>query len=285
MKFWTDVRRYVLTQGHSKRSACQKFVIHWQTLEKILAHPEPPGYRRVQQVGEKKIDKVLPILHQILKDDRQAPRKQRHTIRRVFEVLCNRHGFDGKITVVGDAVRAWKRVHAQTFVPLSHPPGEAQVDFGEATIFLHGEAVKVALFVMSLPYCDAVFIWAYPRECTESCQDGHVRAFEFFGGIPTRISYDNSRIAVKKFVGPRKRELTDGFLRLQSHYLFDEHFCLVRKANEKGHVENLVGYTRRNFLVPIPHVLKYLHNSADVLKCSGWNLCSADGSAITASLC
>ncbi len=261
------MRRYVLTQGHSKRSACRKFDIHWQTLEKILEYPEPPGYRRVKQVGEKKIDRFLPILHQILEDDRKAPRKQRHTIRRIFEVLCQHHGFDGKLTVVGDAVRAWKRVHAQTFVPLSHPLGEAQVDFGEATIFLNGEAVKVALFVMSLPYSDAVFVRAYPRECTESFQDGHVRAFEFFGAVPTRISYDNSRIAVKKFVGSRKRELTDGFLRLQSHYLFDEHFCLVRKANEKGHVENLVGYTRRNFLVPIPQVRSFAELNEHLERC------------------
>ena len=146
------------------------------------------------------------------------------------------------------------KVHAQAYVPLSHPPGEAQVDFGEASFYLDGVLTKAALFVMSLPYSDAVFIRAYPRECTESFQDGHVQAFAFFGGVPTRISYDNSRIAVKKFVGPRKRELTDGFLRLQSHYLFKEHFCLVRKANEKGHVENLVGYTRRNFMVPLPSV-------------------------------
>jgi len=254
MQFWTDVRRYVLTQGHSKRSACRKFAIHWRTLEKILNHAQPPGYRRDQSPIPKKLDKYLPILHQILADDLNAPRKQRHTSRRIFEVLRDQHGFDGKLTIVSDAVRAWHRVHAQTYVPLSHPPGQAQVDFGEATIVLNGQPVKVALFVMSLPYSDAVFIRAYPRECTESFQDGHVRAFAFFGAVPIRISYDNSRIAVKKFVGPRQRELTDGFLRLQSHYLFDEHFCLVRKANEKGHVENLVGYTRRNFLVPIPHV-------------------------------
>jgi len=159
--------------------------------------------------------------------------------------------------VVKDAVRSWRKVHAQTYVPLSHPPGEAQVDFGEASFYLDGVLTKAALFVMSLPYSDVVFIRAYPRECTESFQDGHVQAFAFFGGVPIRISYDNSRIAVKKFVGPRQRELTDGFLRLQSHYLFKEHFCLVRKANEKGHVENLVGYTRRNFLVPLPSVRSF----------------------------
>ena len=224
--------------------------------------PEPPGYRRAATSRTRKIDHVLPILHQWLEDDRTAPRKQRHTAKRIYERLRDEHGFDGRETIVKDAVRSWRKVHAQTYVPLSHPPGEAQVDFGEASFYLNGVLTKAALFVMSLPYSDVVFIRAYPRECTESFQDGHVRAFAFFDGVPTRISYDNSRIAVKKFVGPRgsggrKRELTDGFLRLQSHYLFKEHFCLVRKANEKGHVENLVGYTRRNFLVPLPSVRSF----------------------------
>ena len=257
MDLWVQVRRYVLVEGHSKRSACKAFGLNWRTMQKMLDHAEPPGYRRDKPASAKKIDKVLPVLHQWLEDDRRAPRKQRHTAQRCYDRLVKEHQFDGKLTIVKDAVRAWRKVHAQTFVPLSHPPGEAQVDFGEASFYLNGVLTKAALFVMSLPYSDAVFIRAYPRECTESFQDGHAQAFTFFGGVPTRISYDNSRIAVKKFVGPRKRELTDGFLRLQSHFLFDEHFCLVRKANEKGHVENLVGYTRRNFLVPLPSVRSF----------------------------
>jgi len=257
MRLWTDVRRYVLVEGNSKRSACDRFNIHWKTLEKILAHPQPPGYRRSAEPPARKIDPYLPIIHQILESDRKAPRKQRHTAKRIFERLRDEYGFEGQSTIVKDAVRAWRQINTQTYVPLSHPPGEAQVDFGEATIFLNGEAVKAALFVMSLPYSDALYIRAYPRECTESFQDGHAQAFRFFAGVAHRISYDNSRIAVKKIVGAHKRELTDGFLKLQSHYLFDEHFCRVRRANEKGHVENLVGYGRRNYLVPIPNVRSF----------------------------
>ena len=257
MRLWTDVRRFVLVEGHSKRSACVKFNIHWKTLCKILDHAQPPGYRRTADSTVKKIDRYLPIIHQILESDRKAPRKQRHTSKRIFERLRDEYGFEGGRTIVKDAVRAWRRINTQTYVPLSHPPGEAQVDFGEATIILNGKAVKAALFVMSLPYSDALFIRAYPRECTESFQDGHVQAFMFFGGVASRISYDNSRIAVKKIIGAHKRELTDGFLKLQSHYLFDEHFCRVGRANEKGHVENLVGYGRRNYLVPVPHVRSF----------------------------
>jgi hypothetical protein len=107
---------------------------------------------------------------------------------------------------------------------------------------------------MSLPYCDAVFCRAFPREWAEAFQEGHAKAFEFFGGVPRRISCDNTRIAVAKLTGRRGDVRTELFLKLKSHYLFDSHFCLVRRPNEKGHVENLVGFARRNFLVPIPMV-------------------------------
>ena len=196
----------------------------------------------------------MPVIHQILVDDRQAPKKQRHTARRIFERLRDEQQFSGQYTVVKDAVRAWKQSHQEVFLPLSHPPGEAQVDFGEATIRLAGQETKVALFVMTLPYSGAIFMQAFPRECTETFLEGHRRAFEYFGGVPRRISYDNSAIAVIEVLKGRERKLTKEFLRLQSHYLFQEHFCLVRRANEKGHVERLLGFARRSFLVPVPQV-------------------------------
>jgi hypothetical protein len=137
------------------------------------------------------------------------------------------------------------------FVPLSQPPGEAQFDFGEATVEIAGERVKAALAVMTLPYSDAFLVSAYPRECTETFQAGHVAAFSYFGGVPTKTAYDNTSIAVSKIIGT-ERKLTTEFLRLESHYLFTHRFCRVARGNEKGHVENLVGYGRRNFLVPVP---------------------------------
>ena len=105
---------------------------------------------------------------------------------------------------------------------------------------------------MTLPYSDAFFISAYPRECTETFQQGHVAAFEFFGGVPTKCDYDNTSIAVSKVMGHGERELTREFLRLESHFLFTHRFCRVGRGNEKGVVEGLVGYGRRNFLVPVP---------------------------------
>lgn len=257
MDVWATVRRRVLTGEISKRQACREYELSWRLLEKILAHEEPPGYQRQVPRPRPKMERFLPLIAQMLKADQRAPKKQRHTAKRIFDRLVAEHGFDGSYTSVKDAVRSWRAGRQEVFLPLSHPPGEAQVDFGFAEIDLNDERVQVALFVISLPYSDAFLVQAFPRECTEAFQEGHRRGFEFFGGVPTRISYDNSRIAVKKFTGPRDRELTTEFLRLQSHYLFAEHFCLVRRANEKGHVEQLVGFGRRNFLVPVPKVRSF----------------------------
>ena len=253
MELWSEVRRRVLTGELSKRAACREYGIHWQTLEKMLSHSEPPGYRRAK-ARPSKLDPFLPIIHEILSSDRQVHRKQRHTSKRLFERLRDEHGYDGGWTLVKDAMRAWKLHHQEVFLPLSHPPGEAQVDFGFADVWLQGELTKIALFVMTLPYSDAVFMQAFPRECTEAFLQGHCRAFEFFNGVPVRISYDNSKIAVGRITGSRERTVTREFLRLKSHFLFDHHFCLVRRPNEKGHVERLLDYARRNFLVPVPHI-------------------------------
>jgi hypothetical protein len=163
-------------------------------------------------------------------------------------------GYEGKYTQVKEAVREIKRLKKEVYMPLNHKPGEAQVDFGYALSKVSGELRKVAFFVMVLPHSDAFFVMAFERECTESYWEGHVRAFEFFGGVPQRISYDNSRVLVSQIIGPHERKLTDGFLKLQSHYLFREHFCRVRRPNEKGVVEGVVKFTRLNFFVPVPQV-------------------------------
>ena len=253
MEKWAEIRRRVLTGEISKRAACQEYDIHWDTLQKILTHSEPPGYRRTQP-RRSKLEPFLPIIQEILESDKQVHRKQWHTGQRIFERLRDEHGYSGGRTIVSLAVREFKQRNKEVFLPLAHPPGQAQVDFGFADVWLSGELVKVALFVMTLPYSDAIFIQAFPRECTEAFLEGHVRAFEFFGGVPTRISYDNSKIAVGKIVGSRERQVTKEFLRLKSHFLYEDHFCLVGRPNEKGHVERLLDFARKTFLVPVPRV-------------------------------
>jgi transposase len=193
----------------------------------------------------------LGVIDEILDADTEAPPKQRHTAKRIFERLRDEYGYRGSYSQVQTAVQSAKRYSKEAFVPLSHPPGHAQFDFGEATVEIAGERCKAALGVITLPYSDTYFLSAYPRECTETFQAAHVAGFEFFGGVPLRTSYDNTSIAVSKVMG-RERVLTRAFQALESHYLFTHHFCRVGRGNEKGHVENHVGYSRRNLLVPVP---------------------------------
>src|SRR5262245_6409782 len=199
MERWTEIRRNVLTGAMSKREACRHYDIHWLTLKKILAHEEPPGYRRVRPPRRPKVDPVLPIIQAILDADATAPKKQRHTAHRIWQRLRDEHAFRGGYTVVKDAVRELRAGRQEVFLPLAHPPGEAQVDFGFAQVVLGGVTTEVALFVLSLPYADAVSCQAFPRECTEVFLEGHARAFVFFGGVPRRIAYDNTKTAVARW--------------------------------------------------------------------------------------
>ena len=267
MEHWAEIRRRILVNRESKRSILNEFGIHWKTLQKILEAPEPAGYQRRQPRTRPKLGPFLPVIEEILQHDQQAPRKQRHTAQRIFERLRAEHSYPGGLSVVKDVVRAWHTGHHEVFLPLSHPPGEAQVDFGQAEVLLGGQQTKVAFFVMTLPYSDALFCQVFPRECTEAFLAGHQRAFEFFGGAPRRISYDNLKIAVAKIVGSRERVVTREFLRLRSHYLFEPHFCLVRRPNEKGHVERLLDYARAHFLVPVPAIERLETLNATLAAC------------------
>src|SRR5262249_8561617 len=163
-----EIRRNVLTGAMSKREACRHYDIHWLTLKKILAHEEPPGYRRARPPRRPKIDPVLPIIQAILDADVTAPKKQRHTAHRIWQRLRDEHGFPGGYTIVKDAVREMKAGRQEVFLPLAHPPGEAQVDFGFAEVLVRGAPAQVAVFVLSLPYADAVYCQVFPRECTHA---------------------------------------------------------------------------------------------------------------------
>ena len=138
------------------------------------------------------------------------------------------------------------------FVPLSHPPGHAQCDFGEALVVIGGVECKAHCFVIDLPHSDGCFVEVYPAETTGAFLDGHVSAFAFLAGMPQSILYDNTKLAVARILGDGRRQRTRAFTELQSHYLFDDRFGRPAKGNDKGKVEGLVGYVRRNFLVPLP---------------------------------
>ena len=112
----------------------------------------------------------------------------------------------------------WQQRAREMFVPLVHPPGHAQADFGEAIGIIGGVERKIHFFAFDLPHSDACFVVAYPAETTEAFCDGHVKAFAFFGGVPKSILYDNTKIAVARILGDGKRQRTRAFTELQSHY-------------------------------------------------------------------
>ena len=247
------VRRAVMVEGMSIREASRVFGLHRDTVGKMLAYSLPPGYRRQTPPRRPKLEPFAGVIDRILEEDHHAPRKQRHTAKRIFERLRDEYGFDGQYTIVKDYVRERRRHTREMFVPLSHAPGHAQCDFGEALAVIGGVERKAHYIAFDLPHSDGCFIKAYPAETTEAFLDGHVSAFAFLGGVPQSILYDNTKLAVARILGDGRRKRTRAFTELQSHYLFEDRFGRPGKGNDKGKVEGMVGYVRRNFLVPIPY--------------------------------
>ena len=254
---YAAVRRFVFVEGHSHREAARVFGLNRETVAKMCRFSLPPGYTRKEPAAKPKLGALLPVIDAILAADQTAPVKQRHTAKRIFERLRDEHGFAGGYTVVKDHVRLCRARGRETFVPLAHPPGHAQVDFGEAIGVIGGVRQKIHFLCMDLPQSDACFVKAYPRETTEAFLDGHVSAFAFLGGVPLSILYDNTTIAVAKILGDGKRERTRAFTELCSHYLFRDRFARPAKGNDKGKVEGLVKFSRANFMVPVPHAASF----------------------------
>jgi transposase len=220
----------------------------------MLGYSIPPGYRRKEPAKRPKLGPWVSVIDAILEEDKSQPTKQRHTAKRIFDRLRAEHAFPGGYTIVKDYVRAATLRRRELFVPLTHAPGEAQADFGEARVIVGGEERKAHYFAIDLPHSDDCFVRAFPAETTEAFLEGHVQAFAYFGGVPTTILYDNTKLAVARILGDGTRQTTRAFSELQSHYLFAEKFGRPAKGNDKGKVEGLVGYARRNFLVPLPRV-------------------------------
>jgi transposase len=242
----------VIVDKMSEREAAKEFGLARETVRKMLRYSAPPGYRRQQPVRRPKLGVWVGTIDQILEADKAEGKKQRHTAKRIFERLRDEHNYTGGYTIVKDYVRLRKLSQREMFVPLEHPPGDAQAAFGEAMVVIAGVERKAHYLVMDLPQSDDGFVMAFPAETTEAFLEGHNHAFAYFGGVPRTILYDNTKIAVGRILGDGARMKTRAFTELQSHYLFAEKFGRPGKGNDKGKVEGLVGYARRNFMVPRP---------------------------------
>ena len=303
VELYARVRRACHVEGMSTREASRVFGVDRKTVRKMLSFSVPPGYRRSAPPRRPKLGPFTGIIDRILEDDRTSHRKQRHTAKRIFDRLRDEYGFTGGYTIVKDYVREQGLRSREVFVPLSHSPGHAQADFGEAMAVIGGALRKIHFLAFDLPHSDGCFVAAYPAETTEAFCDGHNAAFAFFGGVPRSILYDNTKLAVARILGDGKRQrpkhsamattrrlpssaaspdpscTTTPSWRLpgswamgsgserassrssveallpwlyQSHYLFEDRFGRPGKGNDKGKVEGLVGFIRRNFLVPVP---------------------------------
>ena len=284
------IRRAYYHEHKSVRAIARELGHGRRVVREAIAgtNPPPRRYRLTKRKARPTLDPVVALIDAWLAADRAAPRKQRHTAKRIYDRLVAEHGFAGSERIVRQYVRAWRQTHEggeAAFVPLAHAPGaEAQCDWGEASARIAGVEQKVYLFCLRLAYSLKAFVCAFPTMRQECFLAGHVAAFAAFGGVPRRIVYDNLATAVAKVLHGRTRVEQEGFIAFRGHYLYSSHFCLPGRegAHEKPLVETLVGYARRNFLVPVPEVPSWdALNALLAARCAAEDARAASGRGAT----
>lgn len=255
-----QIRRDHAREELSIRELARRHGVHRRAVRQALESAIPPPKQAPEVRPAPKLGPYRAIIDGWLEADRSAPRKQRHTARRIWQRLVAEHGavvserqvcryVHGKRRELGDV--------GEVFVPLISDAGvEAEVDWGEATVRLGGESVVVHLFEMRACFSGAGFVMAFRDETQQAFLEGHVRALEWHGGVFDLIRYDNLKSAVARVLKGRRRVESDRFVALRSHYRFESSFCLPGRqgAHEKGGVEQEIGRFRRRHLVPVPEV-------------------------------
>ncbi|MDQ3306133.1 MAG: IS21 family transposase [Actinomycetota bacterium] len=260
VELYERIRRDNRDEALSVRALADRHHVHRRTVREALASATPPG-RKTPERESTALGPWKEVIRTWLKDDRQAPRKQRHSARRVWQRLVAEYG----ATMAESTVRSFvaqvnfelDNTLAIVTVPQTHGPGaEAEVDFGEFSATIDGVSTKCWMFCMRLSHSGRGFHVAFSHQAQEAFFEGHVLAFVHFAGLPRRIRYDNLKAAVAKILMGRDRAENERFVALRSHYGFDSFFCIpgVEGAHEKGGVEGEIGRFRRRHLVPVPDV-------------------------------
>lgn len=241
-------------EGKSIQTIAETVEINWRTAKKYADCEDfnitLPRRRKRQRTVMGPYEDMIDTW---LMEDKSLPCKQRHTAKRIHDRLVREHGFGGAERTVREYVALRKQQlgrQKEKFIQLSHPEAHAQADFGKFQGFRNGALTAFQYLVLSFPYSNAGFAQVLPGENGECLLEGLKWIFEYIGGVPHRIRFDNLTAAVTLKKGDRK--ISESFNRFCLHYGFKSEFCNVGKANEKGNVENKIGYSRRNWFVPIP---------------------------------
>ena len=268
------IRDLYENEGLSLREIARKTRKDFRTVQKYAYRDDwnPPVEPKMSPADYPVLGEHIPTINEWLEQDEREPRKQRHTITRVYNRLKSDHGYEGSYATVKRYVnRKWAEMkkRKESFLPLAHPPGTAQVDFGDFKYYdAFGDACEGHALVVSFPNSNAGWMQVYPSENQECLLTGMKRIFYHIGGIPARCRLDNMSTAVVQILKGAERVITDGFYRFMLHHRFKADFCNPDSGNEKGNVENKVGYTRRNMLVPVPVITDFdAYNEELLLQC------------------
>jgi transposase len=260
VELFEQIRRAADLEELSIHELARRFKVHRRTVRQAMASSVPPPHRYPERAAPV-LDRWKPVIDSWLEEDRTAPKKQRHTARRIFQRLVDEHGACVSETTVRRYVAVAKGRRSiplpEVMIPQDHPFGyEAEVDFGQISFYLGGELTEGWMFVMRLSASGKGFHRVYLNQAQEAFFDGHVRGLAWLGGVPVRVRYDNLKPAVARVLMGRNRVETGRFVALRSHYLFEAFYCRPGKegAHEKGGVEGEVGRFRRRHLVPVPRV-------------------------------
>ncbi|MFI3209408.1 MAG: IS21 family transposase [Eubacteriales bacterium] len=253
---YQQIREMATVQHMSQRAIAKALGISRNTVKKYCDGTQVPWERKEYSRSSTVVtDDVLDFIIMCLEEDKQENlKKQSHTARRIYHRLVEEKQFTGGESTIRMAVKEIKGSIPKSFIPLEFDPGEAmQIDWGESTIYLKGVKTKVNIFCARLCYSCSIYVMAFMHQNEESFLEGQKNAFEFFQGIPHKVIFDNAKVAVKEGFG-KYAIMQNNYKSFSAHYAFHALFCNVASGNEKGLVENLVGFSRRNFLVPVPHV-------------------------------
>ena len=271
------IRKAFFSQGKTKNAIAKRFNRSWDTIHRIVTTPREELENRGKRPGREpsiSTAEVEQAINAYLDDEieKKVRKKQRYTVRKIYKELKSKGIYKGSERRIYDLVRKIRNERNQTkkksYLPLTFPLGSAlQIDHGEVDLVINNSRVKGYLFIASVPEHVLRYCQIFPVKSSEAWGEFHERALHFFGGVFPRVIYDNDTVLVKKILGDTRHQ-TNFSLALEEHYGFESHFCNLAAGNEKGSVENGVGYCRRNYLPGLPEFIDWNESNKYLLECS-----------------